>query len=60
MGNKWNDIKDAYNLTDKDMFEMFNESAIDDAVTKGKTIRFSQNPTIQEYEGSALANEWGY
>jgi len=60
LGAQWGEIEKAYGLTDKDMFELFNQHALDEVVSSGKTIRFSHNPTLQEYEGSALANEWGY
>lgn len=46
--------------TDSDMFELFNKPALDYAVENGKTIRFSQDPTLSIYEGSALADEWNY
>jgi hypothetical protein len=58
LGTKWDDIKEAYGITDKDMFEIFNKSALDDAVSQGKTIRFSQNPN--DWKGTALADEWSY
>lgn len=40
------------------MFDLFNTQALDDAVTQGKTIRFSQNPN--DWAGTALADEWSY
>lgn len=58
LGSKWDEIKKAYNLTDNEMFELFNVSALDDAVSKGKTIRFSQDP--RAYGDCALKNEWEY
>lgn len=60
LGIKWDEIKDAYNLTDKEMFNLFNKHALDNAVHSGKTIRFTQDPTLGEYKGSALADEWEY
>ncbi|MDO5414170.1 MAG: RHS repeat-associated core domain-containing protein [Bacillota bacterium] len=58
LGDKWNDIKNTYGLSDKEMFDIFNTRALDDAVMQGKTIRFSQNP--KEYPNSALEDEWEY
>lgn len=42
------------------MFNIFNVPALDDAVLNGKTIKFSHNPSLDIYEGSALADEWEY
>ncbi|WP_245590277.1 hypothetical protein [Cohnella panacarvi] len=42
------------------MFNLFNVPAPDDAVTSGKTIKFSHDPSLEVYEGNALANEWKY
>ena len=60
LGTRWGEIKDVYTLTDTDMFDLFNTSALDEAVASGKTIRFTHDPTIREYKGSALAKEWQY
>ena len=60
LGEMWEDIKDAYTLTDTDMFDLFNTSALDEAVASGKTIRFTHDPELPQYVGSALANEWKY
>ena len=58
LGTQWDDVRDAYGLSDKDMFDLFNTRALDDAVSQGKTIRFSQNP--MEWRGTALGDEWSY
>ena len=58
LGTQWDDISGAYGLTDKDMFNLFNKRALDDAVAQGKIIRFSQNP--MEWSGTALGDEWNY
>lgn len=42
----------------KDMFRMFNQPALDDAVNAGKNIRFSHDPTA--YGECALKWEWDY
>lgn len=52
LGTKWEELESAYGLTDKDMFNLFNKTALDDAVAQGKTIRFSQNP--MEWNGVEL------
>lgn len=58
LGTQWNDITQAYGLSDKEMFNLFNTRALDDAVMQGKTIRFSQNPL--DWSGTALGDEWSY
>ena len=40
----WSAVKNKYNLTDQDMFELFNKPALDDAILSGKTFKFSQDP----------------
>lgn len=60
LGTRWGEIKDVYTLTDTDMFDLFNTSALDEAVASGKTIRFTHYPESKEYVDSALANEWRY
>ena len=42
------------------MFKHFNKPALDDAVAQGKTIRFSHNPELPQYEDSAIRWEWDY
>ena len=58
LGTKWDDLENTYGLTDKDMFELFNKTALDNAVLKGKTIRFVQDP--RKWSGTALGDEWNY
>ena len=58
LGTQWNDITQAYGLSDKEMFNLFNNRALDDAVMQGKTIRFSQNPL--DWSGTTLGDEWSY
>lgn len=58
MGDDWNKVKTKYNFTDEDMFNFFNVPVLDDAITKGKTIKFTHNPN--NYPGSALAKELQY
>ncbi|MFD0671922.1 hypothetical protein [Cohnella sp. GCM10027633] len=60
LGSDWDKIKKTYELMDKDMFKLFNVPALDDAVLSGKTIKFSHDPSLEIYEGSALADEWIY
>ena len=60
LGTRWGEIKDVYTLTDTDMFDLFNTSALDEAVASGKTIRFTHDPRLPSYERSALADEWRY
>ncbi|MEI3604978.1 hypothetical protein SPD48_04680 [Pseudogracilibacillus sp. SE30717A] len=60
LGKQWDSIKDKYNLTDNDMFELFNKPVLGDAVAGGKEIRFSHDPTKREYRRSYLFQEWVY
>ena len=60
LGMQWSEIEEAYTLTDTDMFDLFNTSALDEAVASGKTIRFTHNPRLEIYKDSALAHEWEY
>ena len=62
LGDDWNKLTEAYHLDSrgKQMFEAFNKPALDDAVAQGKTIRFSHNPKLPQYEESALRWEWDY
>ena len=60
LGMQWGEIEEAYTLTDTDMFDLFNTSALDKAVQEGKTIRFTHNPKLDIYRRSALADEWRY
>jgi hypothetical protein len=58
LGNDWDVIKGKYNITDDDMFDLFNVPALDDAAKAGKEIRFSHDPTA--YGDCALKKEWEY
>ena len=60
LGTEWDNITNTYNMDSagKDMFKLFNQPALNDAVNAGKTIRFSHNPTA--YGDCALKWEWDY
>ena len=58
LGNDWDVIKNKYNITDDDMFDLFNVPALDDAVKSGKEIRYSHHP--EQYGDCALLKEWEY
>ena len=60
MGKFWNEIQEEHHLNSEQMFDAFNKQALDDAVAQGKTIRFSHNPELPQYEKSALRWEWDY
>ena len=62
LGDDWDKLTKAYNLDSRgeQMFEAFNKPALDDAVAQGKTIRFSHNPELTQYEKSAIRWEWDY
>jgi hypothetical protein len=57
MGSDWNKVQDKYDLTDNEMFEYFNVPVLDDALSGGKTIRFSHDPIGDD---GALGKEWKY
>ena len=59
MGNEWNVIRQEYGLSDKEMFEIFNKTALYDAIASEKTIKFSHNPISLE-DGGFLQLEWEY
>ena len=67
-GNMYFDMKDGlydnvmenYKLSYQDMFDEFNTTALDKAISEGKTIRFSHNPELTEYAGSFTDQEWKY
>ena len=58
MGNEWQWLEMQYDLTDQQMFEMFNKPFIDNAINSGVAIRFSHNPL--DYEQGAIIAEWSY
>jgi hypothetical protein len=58
LGEEWNLIKAKYGLSEREMFDCFNRPALDDAITGGKTIKFSHNPL--EFRTGALYQEWEY
>ena len=58
MGNKWNTVKQKYNLSNKEMFDYFNKPALDDAINSGKALRFSHNPV--DFPDTFLFEEWKY
>ena len=62
LGDDWDKLTEAYHLDSRgeQMFEAFNKPALDDAVAQGKTIRFSHNPELTQYEKSAIRWEWDY
>ena len=58
LGTMWDEIEEMYGLTDKEMFDLFNTKALDDAVLSDKVIRFGQDP--REWSETALGDEWNY
>ena len=58
LGSSWEGIKETYGLTEKEMFNIFNVPALDDAVYAGKTIRFSHDP--RAWGECATKDEWNY
>lgn len=58
LGDDWGMLQDTYDLSDTDLFDLFNKPALDDAVSAGKIIRFSHDP--RNFTGTSLYNEWEY
>lgn len=44
LGNDWETIQKYYGLTDEEMFRLFDEPFLDDAINERKMIYFSHNP----------------
>ncbi len=58
LGTQWNDITKAYGLSDKEMFNLFNTRALDDAVRAGEIYKiFAKSVGM---ERNALGDEWLY
>ncbi|MFL0266521.1 peptidoglycan-binding protein [Candidatus Clostridium radicumherbarum] len=57
LGEDWGAVQQKYNLTDSDMFKLFNESFLDDGINSGSTFHFSQNPIG---DTGALGEELNY
>jgi len=60
MGYTWATIQDWYGPTNKEMFQHFNEPALDEAIHEGERIRFSHDPEPPENAGRAIRDEWDY
>ncbi|SNR16919.1 eCIS core domain-containing protein [Tenacibaculum jejuense] len=60
MGNRWDELiqSNKYDLTDSDLFNLFNTYVLDYAVERNVEIVFVDHP--EEYRGSALYDEWIY
>ncbi|MFJ2369173.1 putative T7SS-secreted protein [Microbacterium sp. NPDC087665] len=54
----WNDTRDAYGLTDAQMYELFNRPFLDEIIDKGLPIRFNEDP--DHAKGLSLIKEWAY
>ena len=57
LGEDWGIIETKYNLTDDDMFKVFNEPFLDDGINGGKSFTFSHNPVG---DTGALGKEYNY
>ncbi len=58
LGSDYKVIQKKYGLKDSEMFDYLNKPALDEAISKSKTIRFSHNPL--DYEKGAIVDEWEY
>ena len=57
LGENWNVIKKGYGLTDEDLFKLFDEPFLDDAINQEKIFYFSHNPIGDK---GALGMEYDY
>jgi hypothetical protein len=64
MGDEFDKIKSTYKLTEKEMFDLFNKPALDQAIASGKTFKFTHNPMAEinklNGEPTYLKREWEY
>lgn len=62
MGSNWNEIQEKYKLSDKEMFDLFNRPALDEAIQRGQIIVYAHNPEDPEEKekNTALYMEWQY
>lgn len=49
LGDTWDEVKLEFNLTNDDMFELFNAPYLDDAIINNKVFHFSHDPTIDQF-----------
>jgi hypothetical protein len=57
LGNDWSAIRARHELSEEDMFILFNRPFLDDIIQEGKTIRFTHSP---EGDRGALGSELKY
>lgn len=57
LGEDWSLIQKRYDLTNDDMFKLFNEPFLDDGINYGKTFHFSHDPRI---DTGFLNDEYNY
>ncbi len=57
LGSEWGTIQNKYDLSDQEMFDLFNVPVLDDAYRNGKLVKFSHDP--REYDGF-IRQEWNY
>jgi hypothetical protein len=58
MGSNFDKVMKEYDLSYDEMFEYFNKPVLNDAISSGKTIRFSHDPRL--YETGFIVDEWEY
>lgn len=56
LGKNWNYLKKLYNLTDDQMFDLFNKPFLDDIIVSGNPVHFSHNP-LGDFD-AYLYREW--
>ncbi len=57
LGGAWDSVKAAHNLTDEDMFRLFNTRFLQEGIDEGKVFAFSHDPEIDTL---TLHKEWEY
>ncbi len=58
MGSDWETTRQNFNLSGEEMFNYFNKPVLSDAISSGKSIRFSHDPRL--YETGSIVDEWEY
>ena len=60
MGSDWNVVRNNFNLSNTEMFDLFNRPFLDDMIANGQTIRFSHDPRVTPLRAGFLEAEWAH
>lgn len=56
-GTQWGDAKDAFDLTDAQLYELLNKPFLDDVISKGLPVEFTHNPRLPENKSAIALNK---